>query len=364
MQHHPASAIFPLLAEAELKVLAVDIGAHGLRVPILLHEGKILDGRNRFAACKLAGVSPTFETFVGGSLVAAVVSLNLHRRHLEKGQLACCAVAAIPLLEAEAKERQRKHAGTAPGKGKSLEEKMPQVSGRADQARDKAGETFGVSGRYVSDAIAVGNADPKLFERVKSGELRLPDANRELKRREHAAKVESAAMAPKTDPEGPFDLILADPPWQYDFSETGAREIENQYLTSTVDEICSHAPRSAKDCLLLLWATAPKLREALAVMEAWGFEYKSNAVWDKEKIGMGYWFRGQHELLLVGTKGKFSPPIDSQRVPSVFREKRTGHSRKPLCVYKWIESAFPGTKKLEMYCRLARKGWSSWGNEV
>lgn len=160
------------------------------------------------------------------------------------------------------------------------------------------------------------------------------------------------------------NLVLADPPWQYDFAETDNRQIENQYPSATVAEICAHAPCTATDCVLLLWATAPKLREALEVMEAWGFEYKTHAIWDKEKIGMGYWFRGQHELLLVGTKGSATPPAQEKRTSSVFREPRKGHSEKPDCVYQWIESAFPESNKLEMYCRNPRDGWQVWGNEV
>lgn len=132
----------------------------------------------------------------------------------------------------------------------------------------------------------------------------------------------------------------------------------------TVEQICEQQPNSAKDCILFLWATAPKLREALQVMDAWGFDYKSHAVWDKQKIGMGYWFRGQHELLLVGTKGKVEPPQQSKRVSSVFSEKRTTHSSKPECVFKWIERAFPDATKQERYQRKPRVGWFGEGNEV
>ena len=79
-----------------------------------------------------------------------------------------------------------------------------------------------------------------------------------------------------------FDLIYADPPWQYDFSETDSRKIENQYPTMTVVEISSLQPPSADDSVLFLWATAPKLEEALQVMRGWGFKYVTHAIWDKE----------------------------------------------------------------------------------
>ena len=78
---------------------------------------------------------------------------------------------------------------------------------------------------------------------------------------------------------------------------------------------------------------------------------------------MGYWFRGQHELLIVATKGKMSPPDQADRVSSVFREARGKHSAKPECVYQWIEKAFNDHTKLEMYCRAPRNGWLVFGNE-
>lgn len=177
---------------------------------------------------------------------------------------------------------------------------------------------------------------------------------REASIREAQAETEANALP---------NLVLSDPPWRYDFAETDNRQIENQYPSATVEEICDMAPKTQPDAVLFLWATVAKLTEAFEVMDAWGFEYKTSAVWDKEKIGMGYWFRGQHELLLVGTKGKFSPPEQEARVSSVFREPRGKHSAKPSCVYEWIEKAFPAAVKLEMFCRAPRAGWQVQGNE-
>lgn len=163
-----------------------------------------------------------------------------------------------------------------------------------------------------------------------------------------------------------YELILADPPWRYNFSRSPTRKIENHYPTMTLSEIKALGAELpiAQNSLLYLWATAPKLLEGLAVMEAWGFNYKTHAIWDKEKIGMGYWFRGQHELILVGTKGKFSPPEPGSRISSVIRERRSQHSTKPVSFHEWIEQAFPEVKKLELFARERRPGWASWGNEV
>lgn len=165
-------------------------------------------------------------------------------------------------------------------------------------------------------------------------------------------------------PQKLYQVIYADPPWRYDFSKSDNREIENHYPTMSVEEICSLKVPSDKNSVLYLWATAPKLREALRVMESWGFEYKTHAVWDKGMIGMGYWFRGQHELLLVGTKGKYSPPPQSERKSSIFSEKRTKHSKKPLSVLMHITAWNVGANKLEMFSREKHEGWDVWGNEV
>ncbi len=161
-----------------------------------------------------------------------------------------------------------------------------------------------------------------------------------------------------------YDLIYADPPWRYSFSKSKSRDIENHYPTMTLDEICVLDIPANKNSVLYLWTTAPKMIEGLKVMDAWGFKYKSQAIWDKVNVGMGYWFRGRHEILLVGTRGKFSPPPQGLRCPSVIESKRGRHSKKPEVVRELIESWFPEAKKLEMFCRYPTVGWDAFGNEV
>lgn len=161
-----------------------------------------------------------------------------------------------------------------------------------------------------------------------------------------------------------YNIIYADPPWRYNFSKDNADKIENHYPTMTVEEICNLPIPSDDNCVLYLWATAPKLKEALQVMDAWGFSYKTHAIWDKGWVGMGYWFRGQHELLLVGVKGKFSPPQPTQRVSSIFVEKKTKHSKKPQWFRDYIKTVFPDKTRIELFARQHTEGWDCWGNEV
>jgi N6-adenosine-specific RNA methylase IME4 len=118
------------------------------------------------------------------------------------------------------------------------------------------------------------------------------------------------------------------------------------------------------DALLFLWSSPPMLEKATRVLEAWGFQYKTMAVWDKLTIGMGYFFRQQHELLLVGERGNMPKPSPENRPPSVIQETRGKHSEKPAAFYEIIEAMYPELLKLELFSRRRREGWISWGNQA
>ena len=164
-----------------------------------------------------------------------------------------------------------------------------------------------------------------------------------------------------------YGLLYADPEWRFDtWSEAGkdATSADNHYATSELETIKARpiAQIAAKDCVLLLWATSPMLPQALEVMAAWGFTYRSSLVWDKVRPGTGYWFMNQHELLLLGTRGKI--PAPSKPLPSVITAKKGRHSVKPIEVYELLELYFPSLPKLELNARRARPGWDSWGFEA
>jgi N6-adenosine-specific RNA methylase IME4 len=167
-------------------------------------------------------------------------------------------------------------------------------------------------------------------------------------------------------PAGIYGLVLADPPWRYDFSNTNGRAIEQHYPTMDAADIAALPVRSvvAPDAVLFLWATAPKLPEALRVMEAWGFTYKTSAVWQKSGLGMGYYFRVNHEILLVGTVGSPSAPPPSTRVGSVIQAPKSKHSAKPEAIYAAIEAMYPQAVRLELFSRRQRPGWTAWGKEA
>ena len=194
-QYHEVANIFPLMTGEEFNELKRDIAENGLREPIWLHaDGRILDGRNRHRACVESGIAPIFRTWDGkGSLVSFVLSLNLHRRHLTSGQRAMVAVDILPMLEEEARERQ-KAAGAAGvafgilggrGNKKPLDQKIDQgvsdedvCEKRNPQASEKAAEIVGSNHQYVSDAKKIAERSPELAEKVRAGEVSIAQAKR------------------------------------------------------------------------------------------------------------------------------------------------------------------------------------------
>jgi len=174
----------------------------------------------------------------------------------------------------------------------------------------------------------------------------------------------SKGIKPTELPQAIFSVIYADPPWQYDFSKSTSRSIESHYPTMPLRDICELPIPADLNAILFLWATNPKIREALTVIESWGFEYRTNMVWVKDKIGMGYYVRGQHELLLIARKGELPPPDEANRVASVLYAPRVGHSRKPDTVYGIIEKMYPNQHYIELFATQKREGWESWGNKV
>ncbi len=174
-----------------------------------------------------------------------------------------------------------------------------------------------------------------------------------------------ATTNPVTAATGVFSVLCADPPWRYEANATpDKRSIENHYPTMTADELAALAIPAADDAVLFMWATSPKLAEALSLMGAWDFDYRTCMVWVKDKIGMGYYARQQHELLLIGKRGNIAPPEPADRPSSVIAAPRGQHSAKPAEAYALIERMYPTFARVELFARGAREGWTVWGNEA
>lgn len=194
-------------------------------------------------------------------------------------------------------------------------------------------------------------------------------ASREDKTERRAARERDLAARQRALPDRRYGVIYADPEWRFEprSRESGMdRAADNHYPTSSTDAIAARpvAAIAADDCVLFIWATVPMLPDALRVMSAWGFAYKSHAIWFKDRVGTGYWFRNAHELLLVGTRGQPPAPAMGGQFSSVIEAPIGAHSAKPDDFRELIETYFPTLPKIELNARTAREGWDTWGNEA
>jgi len=185
-----------------------------------------------------------------------------------------------------------------------------------------------------------------------------------------AAVGRTAAVEFAAERLGKFPVLYADPPWRYENPPMGGsnRSIENHYPTMTLEEICALRINDIahENAVLFMWATNPKLYECMKVLDAWGFTYRTDMVWVKDKIGMGYHVREQHESLLIAKRGELPPPPVEARCSSVIAAPRLDHSAKPPIFYDLIDNMYPGIRKIELFNRygLNRPGWAVWGNQA
>lgn len=238
---HPAAELFPMLDADELAELAADITAQGLLHPItLMPDGTLLDGRNRLAACKTAGVEPAFHVYSGTDPVGYVVGVNVRRRHLTDGQLGFLALEVEPLFAAQAQERMKA--------GVKIDPSAPGRQGTRDnKSTERAAKAVGTSGRTVQRAKALdqaAQAEPAIqpiVDAVKAGALPIKTAEAQAKRITHQKQEQQARTIIMQQlpadasgdnwrmyagdfrdriselPDGSVDLILTDPPYPEEF---------------------------------------------------------------------------------------------------------------------------------------------------
>ena len=165
-----------------------------------------------------------------------------------------------------------------------------------------------------------------------------------------------------------YQIIYADPPWSYRNRRTGGSMKSgsvSKYETMTLEDICELPVGDIclSNSVLFLWATTPLLPDCLKVLEAWGFHYKTAIYWRKiMSLGMGFWFRGQVELCLMGVRGKLKP-FRLQKA-NFIQSKALRHSEKPEEMRQLIDATGLTGYKIELFARQRVDGWDCWGNEV
>jgi N6-adenosine-specific RNA methylase IME4/ParB-like chromosome segregation protein Spo0J len=374
---HPLAYVLPPMTDAEYAELRDSIRANGQREPITLHsDGRILDGRHRARACAELGVPVASKTFDGqdGEVLAYVLDLNLARRHLNESQRAMIAAELATM-------RQGARTDLASIEAMSQEEAADRLNvsrtgvQRAVIVRDKAIPE-------IADAARQGHMPVSLAARVAllpvprqrqiaaemhNGKSLLTTVLAATRAERVAAIERSARHVPLSALGRTFPVLYADPPWAFEAWSTGGQQkaAEMHYPTMSPAELAALPVGSvaAAASVLFLWAVPALFPEALDVVKAWGFTFKTFAVWVKSHIACGHWFRGQHEPLIVATRGDMPPP--SHLHSSVFEGDTSGrHSEKPAAMRDWIAAAYPHAGRIELFARSTTPGWTAWGNQA
>lgn len=356
LQFHEYANIFPMMPEAELVYIVDDMKANGYdqSMPIILYQGKILDGRNRYRAAGLAGVKPSFVDFDGSEPLAYVIRHNLHRRHLNESQRGVVASRLATMTQADGARLTHE----------KLDRGDASANLRKHVSQQEAAEMLNVSTRTIQTVKAVEREAPQLIPLIEAGEITANEAIKEIKKEKREADIQQQRNEIEKGVEqlsGKYNVISIDPPWPYGrkYDPDGSR-VANPYPEMSIDEIKNIQLPTEKDCVVLLWTTHAFLPHSFDILNHWGATYKATMVWNKMKIGMGAWFRMQCEFCLVGIIGE--PFWENKKFPEIIEESRREHSRKPDKFFEIIEQITAG-KKLEYFSREKRENWDNYGNE-
>jgi N6-adenosine-specific RNA methylase IME4/ParB-like chromosome segregation protein Spo0J len=364
LESHKFADIFPMIEGEAFEDFKEDIKNQGLKQTIVLFEGKILDGRNRYKACKELKIEPKFEEYKGDTPLQYVISLNLKRRDLSSEQRAVIAQEVMPQLTEEIENVRRKKIGLY-----RSGEKVQLIAPSKKQERKTiviAGKQFKTNAEYIRNIKKLKEAGrDKEIEEIKKGTKKLVDIKKEDRLEKIKKQREELDKTALEKPKGLFDVIVIDPPWRYDgdgeaFEPEGNRGT-TPYVTMSLEEIKNIKLPVKENCVLWLWTTNLFLPYSYNLLKEWGFELKSMVTWDKQHIGTGRWLRSQTEHCLLATKGK--PFFNNTKWSTLISEKRTEHSTKPEIFYKMVDEICAG-RKLDYFARKKREGWDVYGNEV
>ena len=340
-----------------LRTLVESIGDVGLLHPaVVTPDGRLIAGQRRLEACRLLGWTEIPVTVVDLYQAArGEAHENFVRKDLLPSEIVALKRAIEPLERREARERQGHKADLChPATVAEWQRAYP------GDARDNIARYLGVGRTTIERAEAVVDAaeeEPEeygyLVEQMdRSGKV--AGAYRRLEVLRQARELDAA---PPALPTGPFQVIVADPPWRYESGNS------LPYPTMDIEEIKAMpvAEIADENAILWLWTTNAHLRVAFDVLEAWGFEYKTLLTWVKDRMGTGEWLRGQSEHCMLAVRGK--PVFLHGNHATVLEAPRREHSRKPDEFYNLVEAACPGSR-VDLFCRERRTGWKVYGNST
>ena len=369
--------LIPALTAEEFNQLEQNCLDEGIREKIITWNGFIIDGHNRYEIATRWNLEYETEAkrFKDENEVKLWMIDNQNgRRNLTDGWKYKLQQIKKEILLLKGKEKYEDTVGR-PSKEKSLsivDNDLPKHNTREIIAKTLNWST----GKVAMADIVFKKATPELEEKVLNNEITINQAYQDIKKEEKKAvrielieqQIEDIEQGLLPELKGLFDVVSVDPPWPYEgesknttsFDAVG-RRVANPYPEMSIEQIKKIEMPLMNDSVVLLWTTHKFLPDAFEILKEWNLEYKATLVWNKEKIGMGAWFRMQCEFCLVGIKGK--PYWNNTTFRDILNEPRREHSRKPDSFFEMIEQITLG-RRLEYFSREKRNGWEVFGNDI
>ena len=366
--------LIPPLTSEEFKQLERNIVEEGIRDPLVTWNGILVDGHNRYRIAQeydIDFVTVEKEFADMNAVKEWMINNQFGRRNLpayERGKLA---LRLKDIYSQKAKETKAEKVSHFRQTGEVL-----QISVKPDTQRDLA-KVANVSHDTINKIEKIeAKASDEVKQKLSIGTMSINEAYKEIKKEEK--KVERVELIQKQiedieegllpDLVGLFDVVSVDPPWPYEgesknitsFDSVG-RRVANPYPEMSIEQIKAIELPLMENAVVLLWTTHKFLPDAFEILKEWNLDYKATLVWNKEKIGMGAWFRMQCEFCLVGVKGK--PYWENTTYRDIIIESRREHSRKPDSFFEMIEKITMGNR-LEYFSREKREGWKVFGNDI
>ena len=403
------SLIPPLTAE-EFKQLETNVLAEGIREPIITWQGTIVDGHNRYELAQMYDLPFKVKEMAFASMEDCMdwmINNQLGRRNVTETQ-------KDYLIGKKYENEKKRHGGARDQNGplKKTAEMLgeefgigstqvkrnedfakgvdllanvePELKGQILQGKSDLNkqdvQEFGKISKQAQKEVkqtAIFVSDEELKRQINErasemAKVKLAEMEEEKKRKIEEKKAERIELIEKQKRDiqesklmelnGLYDVISVDPPWNYgrEYDPETSR-VANPYPEMSSEQIKALRLPFSNDSILFLWTTHKFLPDAFEILKEWGFEYKATLVWNKEKIGMGAWFRMQCEFCLFAVKGK--PFWSNTTERDIIVESRREHSRKPDAFFNMVDKLCVG-RKLEYFSREQREGWEVYGNDT
>jgi N6-adenosine-specific RNA methylase IME4 len=349
----------------DVESLARSIEALGLLHPIVIDKSnRLIAGERRIRAMQLLSRVEIPVTVVDlAEVVHGEYAENAERADFTLSEAVAIKRSIEPLLRTESKQRQVE-GGKLKGKASA---KLAEARG---EARDLVAKRTGKGRTSLAKAeelVEALEAEPdnqriaKLVDDMDStGNVNGPHKRLKVMRQSMAIRAEP----PPLPMNGPYRVIVADPPWPYEVrQEDPSHRATHPYPTMSIAQICEIDVVSIAhdDCILWLWTTNHHMRHAYAVLDAWGFTEKTILTWVKNRFGTGDWLRGQTEHCILAIRGK--PTVQLSNESTALSGLMRANSQKPEEFYAFVEKLCPAPLYAELFSRQSRANWDGHGDE-